>query len=127
MVGKILFTAAVIAAVFLLLRVRRRSAGVAAAPAATTAANPAARGLFRWLAAAVVALMAAGTALYLYLDWRAAHELVEVRVIDARSGRVSSYQAYRGDLEPRSFRTSDGRRVTLAETERMETSLTPRD
>ncbi len=119
MFGKILVTAAVIAAVIMMVRVRRR--GGAAGPASPRA--PAARGLFRWLAAGVVAVMLCASVLYLYLDWRAASEIVQVRVIDARSGQVSTYQAYRGDVEDRSFRAVDGRRVTLAETERMETSL----
>lgn len=121
MISKILFTAAVIAGVIFLARFRYRR--VAAAPAAARAPVPAMRGMMRWLAAAVVLLMISGTALYLYLDWRAATEVLEVRVIDARSGRVVTYEAYRGDVEQRSFRTLDGRRVTLAETERMETSL----
>jgi hypothetical protein len=123
MFTKILFTAAVIAGVIMLVRLRRRRPVGPASPSRAPDSGP--RTVVRWLAVAVVAVLLAGTTLYLYLDWRAAHELVEVRVIDASSGRSNTYQAYRGDLDARSFLTVDGRRVTLAETERMETSLTP--
>ena len=67
--------------------------------------------------------MVAGAAFYLYLDWRGASEIVQVRVIDAGTGKSSEYEVYRGEIEDRSFRTIDGRRVILAETERMETSV----
>jgi hypothetical protein len=123
MLTKILFTAAVIATVIMLVRFRRRRGLVSTAAPPPRVQTGATRRLFRWLAVAVVALLIAGTAFYLYLEWRAAHEVVEVRVIDASSGRVSAYQAYRGDLDARSFVTVDGRRVHLAATERMETSL----
>lgn len=123
MIGKLLFTAAVIAVVVMLVRVRRRPvARIAGGGGRAIPARP----LFRWLAAAVVVVMLAGTVVYLYLDWRAASEILQVRVIDARSGQVSSYSAYRGDIGERSFRAVDGRLVTLAETERMETELPER-
>lgn len=90
-------------------------------PAHAPGAPPAARPLFKWFAVAAVALTLAGVALWLLHAWRAAAEVVTVQVFDASSGAMTEYQAYRSDLEARSFRTVDGRRVTLAETERMET------
>jgi hypothetical protein len=119
MVGKILFTAAVIAAVILMVRLRGRRTS---APVAVGSPAGPPRVLIRWLATGVVAVMVAAAALFVYLDWRAAREIVQVRVVDARSGNVSTYQAYRGEIEERSFRALDGRRITLAETERMETA-----
>jgi hypothetical protein len=42
--------------------------------------------------------------------------------VDASSGRAAEYRAQRGDIEDREFVTTDGRRVVLADTERLETS-----
>jgi hypothetical protein len=117
MFGKILLTAAVIAAAVLMLRLRTQRR----APEPEAAPRPRQR-LVRWLAAAVVAVMLAAAVLMLYLEWRAGAEVVEVRVIDGRSGQVATYRALRGDIDERSFRTTDGRRVVLAETERLEMS-----
>lgn len=123
MLTKVLFTIAVVLAVVFFSRLRRRpglDAPTANPPDAASGASS--YGLMRWLASAVVILMVAGAAFYLYLDWRGASEIVRVRVIDAGTGKSSEYEVYRGEIEDRSFRTVDGRRVILAETERMETS-----
>lgn len=77
-------------------------------------------GGFRWLALAAVALMLIGSAIFLYQAWRDMTEVLTVQVIDTRSGGVSEYQVYRSDLEGREFRTLQGRRIILAETERLE-------
>jgi hypothetical protein len=116
MFGKILLTAAVIAAAVLVLRLRSRR-GV---PATVSPAGRGPGGLMGWLAVGVIALMLVGAALMFYLEWRADDEIVDVRVIDAGSGQVSSYRVRRGDVDERSFVTVDGRRVVLAETERLE-------
>jgi hypothetical protein len=116
MFGKILLTAAVIAAAVLVLRLRtRRGVQPAVSPAGRGAG-----GLMSWLAAGVIAVMLLGAGLMFYLEWRADDEIVDVRVIDAGSGQASSYRVRRGDVDDRSFVTTDGRRVVLAETERLE-------
>ena len=123
MLTKVLFTIAVVLAVIFFSRLRRRpglDAPTAYQPDATSGVFS--YGLMRWLASVVVVLMVVGAAFYLYLDWRGASEIVRVRVIDAGTGKSSEYEVYRGEIEDRSFRTVDGRRVILAETERMETS-----
>ena len=43
-----------------------------------------------------------------------------MRVINANTGEGVTYQARREDVAGRSFRTLDGRRITLADVERME-------
>jgi hypothetical protein len=48
--------------------------------------------------------------------------VIFIRVVDTRSGRAVEYQAARGDIDDREFVTTDGRRIVLAETERLETS-----
>jgi len=117
MISKILFTIAVIVAVVLFFRVRPRQLPM---PSRQLQGKT---GPLPWvglLAAAVILLMLAGAALMLYFDWREAREIVQIRVIDVRSGNLATYEAYRREIEERSFRTTDGRRVHLAETERME-------
>ena len=74
----------------------------------------------RLAAYAVIALMIAASALWLVIEWRSAHEVLGVRVINASTGAATDYEAYRSDIDSRSFRTIDGRRVNLAEVERLE-------
>lgn len=119
MISKILFTLAIIVAVFLLLRWRAQRGGEVAQRQSNEKPHET-EGGFRWLALAAVALMVIGSAIFLYQTWRDMSELLPVRVIDTRSGAVSEYLVYRSDLEGREFRTRDGRRIILAETERLE-------
>lgn len=76
----------------------------------------------RALATGVVTLMILASAFLLYDHWRDSSEVIYIRVVDASSGRAAEYQAQRGDIEDREFITTDGRRIVLAETERLETS-----
>lgn len=117
---KLLLMALVIAGAVLAVRLRQPTREASAA--APVAAPPPARRMpwIRVAAVAVVVLMILGTGLFLFLQWRDANEIVEVRVIDSGSGRSVTYEAYLGDVEGRSFRTVDGRVITLAEVERME-------
>ena len=116
MISKLLFTVSVIVAVFLLVKLRSR-------PVAPTPPPPVpdetAQG-FRWLALAAAALMVIGSAIFLWQTWRDASEVVLLKVIDTQNGQVTEYQAYRSDIDKRSFRTVDGRRINLAETDRLE-------
>lgn len=64
--------------------------------------------------------MLAGTGLYLFEGWEAGRRPMTVRVINANTGAVVTYQVSPKDMTGRSFRTLDGRRVTLADVERME-------
>jgi hypothetical protein len=66
--------------------------------------------------------MLAGTGLYLFEGWEAGRRPVTVRVINANTGAVVTYQVSPKDVTGRSFQTLDGRRVTLADVERMEVS-----
>jgi len=64
--------------------------------------------------------MLLGCAVFIYFQWQDTWRVVTVRVINADNGKASSYQAYKGDVQVRSFTTTDGRTVNLAEIERME-------
>lgn len=74
------------------------------------------------IAYVLVAVMLAGTGLYLFEGWEAGRRPVTVRVINANTGEVITYRVSPKDVTGRSFRTLDGRRVTLADVERMEIS-----
>ncbi len=122
---KLLLTALVIAGAILTLRMRKQRPIHQSAPQmrvlnAPSTEVPGRRRLVRFLAAGVVLLMLAGAALYLYHQWRDTYQVVTVRVIDTRSGQSTLHQAYKGDIQGRTFVTTDERTVTLAEVERME-------
>lgn len=53
-------------------------------------------------------------------DWLEGREVVHVRVINVQTGEGVDYQALRGQVEGRIFRTLDGRQVRLADVERLE-------
>jgi len=123
---KLLLTALVIAGALLTLRMRRQRnmrqytslAPVLNAP--LDKQRQSRRRMTQFLAAGAVFLMLAGATLYLYHQWSDAYQVVTVRVIDTRSAQATSYQVYKGDIDGRTFITTDGRTVTLAEVERLE-------
>ena len=122
MLGKILFTIAVILVVALIWRTRRPTGQ--ALSAEPRLVNPGRRS--RWpikgLATGAIALMLLASAYLLYQHYRDANEVIFIRVVDASSGRQAEYRATRGEIGDREFTTVDGRRIVLAETERLETS-----
>lgn len=123
---KLLLMALVIGGALLALRMRKQRALQQSPPPArllnvpVSAQSPGKKRLAQLLATGAVVLMLTGAGLYLYHQWRDAYQVVEVRVIDTRSGQFAAYQVYKGDIDGRSFTTTDGRRVTLAEVERLE-------
>jgi peptidoglycan/LPS O-acetylase OafA/YrhL len=122
MLGKILFTLAVVLVVALVWRTRSPAPSTnRSSPRLVNPANPG-RSPVRLLALAVVILMLLGSVYLLYEHWRDSAEVIFIRVVDASSGRAVEYRAQRGDIRDREFVTVDGRRIVLAETERLETS-----
>lgn len=122
MIGKVLFTLAVILVVALIWRTRRPPQQRLAGPPRLV--NPPAGRRLPWrlLAFAAVGIMLAASVFLLYDHWRDNNEEVFVRVVDAGSGRAAEYRARRGDIGEREFVTIDGRRVVLAASERLETT-----
>jgi hypothetical protein len=123
MLGKILFTIGVILVVALIWRTKRPPVGVAPAPRLINSDTVGSRKRWpvRGLAIGAVALMIVASGFLLYDHWRDNNEVIVIRVVDASSGRSTEYRAVRGDIGERVFTTLDGRRIVLAETERLET------
>ena len=122
MIGKILFTLGVILVVALIWRTRSPRTAVQPVPPRLVNPPVARRSAVRALAVAAVVLMLLASGYLLYEHWRDSSEVIFIRVVDAGSGRAAEYRAQRGDIQDREFVTTDGRRIVLAETERLETS-----
>ncbi|MES9959590.1 MAG: hypothetical protein ABW089_04075 [Sedimenticola sp.] len=118
MIWKLLLTALVILGAVLVIR-RRTQARPAPVQVVSQPESPR-KGIMMIAATAVVALMIIGAGAYVYFQWQDSNQVVNVRVIDTRSGNTVSYRAYKGDVEGRSFVTTEGRKVSLAEVERLE-------
>jgi len=117
---KLFVTALVIAGAVIAIRIRKRPPATRAPAADRPADQLSGSALPRMMAYATVFTMLVGSGIYFYFQWQDAYQVVSVRIIDTRSGREVVYQAYKGDVDGRSFQTTDGRIVTLAEVERLE-------
>lgn len=122
MLTKILVTAMVIGIAYLVLRSRNPGSSTEdhrglAFPARERPLIP--REAIKLVAYAVVGVMITGSALYLYQSWERRHQVVDVQVVNPYNGQVQRYEARRGDLTGRSFRTLDGRTIRIAEMERL--------
>jgi len=121
MFGKILLTLAVILGAYLVIRARiQRNREPSAVPRPASRAPLVPAGAAKAVAYGLVAVMLAGSLLWLYLDYEKGREIVTVHIINANSGDVTTYQARRADVRGRRFVTLDGRPVTLADVDRME-------
>ncbi len=67
--------------------------------------------------AAIMILTAAGIS---WMRYEEANAIVQVEVLDTRSGERTIYQVRRKELGERKFRTVDGRVVSLGASDRME-------
>ena len=71
----------------------------------------------------LLALLIAGSVLYFFNQWQDSNRIVLVKVIDTTTGRVVEFEAYKKDVDGRSFRTIDGRKISLAAVERLEVTV----
>jgi len=126
MLTKLLLTATVILVAWLVVRKRWRSSGnelprLAAEPRSDSSGSgplmP--RGAVKLAAYGLVVLMLVGSGVYLFQGWQREREIVHLQVMNVYSGDVEHYDARRGDIDQRSFVTLDGRRVQIAEMERL--------
>lgn len=64
-------------------------------------------------------MISLGATLY-YFDWKDDHTVVTIHLHRSNESQPVSYQAYKYQLQERSFVTTDGRSITVASSERME-------
>jgi hypothetical protein len=121
MINKLLITGFVIVVVFSVSRWRTRRAEI---PVVRTVPKvPAAKPLPRWVRPAAYAFalaVVASSVSWYYSAWRDDQRIVIVRVINASSGDTVQYQVRKGSIEGRSFETTDGFIVRVADAERIE-------
>ena len=79
----------------------------------------------RQIAYGLVVILAVTSVGVSLLHWQGSREVVTVRVVNSRSGEVATYRANRSDIGPRSFRTLDGTRITIADVDRVEVLTQP--
>ncbi|MEJ1298776.1 MAG: antitermination protein NusG [Candidatus Sedimenticola sp. (ex Thyasira tokunagai)] len=118
---KLLLTILVIGGALIYVR-RRNQRALLQQPASPRSlpSEPQRSSLVKVAAVVSVVLMLLGAVGYLYFQWQDNYQVVDLRVVDTRSGNEKHYHAYKGDVEARGFVTTDGLRVSLAEVERME-------
>lgn len=128
MLGKILLTAAIVLAGLAFVRFRQqRLKPVVNERVINPPVTKSRRFSAGWLASAAVVFMLLASGLLLYSYWQDRNQIIQVRVVDAASGKQTLYRALRGDVDDRAFLTVDGVHVVLAETERLETQVMSRD
>lgn len=118
MLGKIVFTLAVAALAYLVIRSRTRAAVAKEAPRprATSAQSISPRVVaYIFLAVAV----ATGSTIF-FLEWHDDRQVITIRVINSRTGETVVYEAHKGKVYGRRFETLDGRMVTVADVDRVE-------
>ncbi|MBK1719788.1 hypothetical protein [Thiocystis violacea] len=114
MIGKLLLTLAVLLGAYAVIRARFRAAS------GSESSRPLVPiGAVRLVASILIAVMALGSSLYVFQVWRHDQERVQVRVINANTGRITNYESRRGSIEGRVFKTLDGSEIRLADVERM--------
>ncbi|MFT6915538.1 MAG: hypothetical protein ACJAWL_001847 [Motiliproteus sp.] len=123
MLTKILVTALVIIGCYLFIRSKRhhpvqRLRVIEAAPeSAARLPSP-----VRLLALGLCVFSLLASAAFMGLNWLDNQTLLKVRVTSTLNGESADYRVYKGDLEGRSFITTFGQRVIIADNERMEIS-----
>lgn len=120
MLGKLLLTFLVLAIAFVLMRQGSRSNSISRS-AETDKITPATAASDLRTAAYMFLFLMIGTgAVLYYLRWQDDHEILTVNLHRDDNSAPTSYQVYRFQLEARSFVTTDGISVTVADNERME-------
>ncbi|MCB1670179.1 MAG: hypothetical protein R3F41_16050 [Gammaproteobacteria bacterium] len=124
MLGKIVVTVAVILIAILVLRQRSEAEAERRLPVKrNSAANntgPAKASDLRTAAYLFLILMFGTGAIVYYLRWQDDHTVVTVNLFRDGQSQPASYQVFKYQLESRSFTTTEGVRITVADNERME-------
>ncbi len=72
------------------------------------------------IAFAVLSLTLLTGTVMIFLNWQDDHRLYEIKVVNPQSGNTDTFEAYKKDLQGRSFTTITGQRVKVSEWERLE-------
>lgn len=121
MITKLLFTILIIVAALIFIRHKNSPSPHDKNQELQRQAQRVAERRRAWLVAlGLVSLMVLSSAGIYYTHWREQHRLLSVRVINSLTGGEQSYRLYQGDLDGRSFRTTDGRLIYLSDSEHME-------
>lgn len=76
--------------------------------------------MFRQGAWLFLVFMVISAIVFMYFGWNERHSLVNVHIINTRTGETTTYQAEQQDVKSDRFKTLQGRTVYLADIERME-------
>jgi hypothetical protein len=126
MITKILLTLLVIIAALIFIRHQHGAGSGRGGPGREAERQLAAdRRRAMVIAIALVLLTLLVSAAIYYAHWQQEHRLFRVQVTNSHSGVVQSYTVYRREINGRSFRTTDGREIHLADSERMEVQESP--
>ncbi len=124
MLGKILLTVAVILIAILVVR-QRNDTGTGRSPSGgdtPAPGRPETTGTsdLRTAAYLFLILMFGTGAIVYYLRWQDDHTVVTVNLFRDGLSEPATYQVYKYQLDSRSFTTTEGIRITVADSERME-------
>lgn len=118
MITKILFTALVfISAIIFIRHKNRQSRQQEVARQAEQAAD---HRTAMFVAVALVSLTLVISAGIYYSHWKEQHRIYIVQVTNSYTADEQTYHVYQGDINGRSFRTIDGRKIYISDSERME-------
>ena len=127
MIAKILFTAAIIVAILIIVRLvgNRRRAGqnprvIDITPDTEDARAPGKDRTGTVVMAMIALIVIAGVAYLVFSEVADVQREITLDVISTRTGESVRYKVQKGDIRGRTFRTVDGRTVTVADVERIE-------
>ncbi|MDT8450300.1 MAG: hypothetical protein RQ847_09000 [Wenzhouxiangellaceae bacterium] len=118
MVKQLLVTVAVALVVVMIARMKRGKESAGRSDSGSADDRPVSTTALAGYALAAVMIVTAGT--LTWMGWKERNEIIEVVVIDARTGERTVYSVRRKALGERQFRTVDGRIVSLGSADRME-------
>jgi ABC-type Fe3+ transport system permease subunit len=126
MLGKVVLTLVVIVIAILVIKQRKEAEARPAqksrkAPAEAESSPPMASDL-RTAAYMFLILMFGAGAIGYYFSWQDDHTVVTVNLFRDGQSEPATYQVYKFQLDSRSFTTTSGVRITVADSERMEVS-----
>ena len=120
MAKQLLITLAVAAIVIVIARMKRARHESTGAEKSSSALPETSRKTSMIVGYSLAALMILATAGVSWMRYQDANAIVQVEVVDTRSGERTVYQVRRKALGEREFRTVDGRVVSLGASDRME-------